>query len=301
MERGDGAGVTTAQPEPDLRCVLAPNPSPMTLHGTNTYILGRGEVAVIDPGPPDAGHLRAILASLGPGERVGAILVTHSHLDHSPLARPLAEATGAPVLAAGPSEFGRSPVMAALAASGGVGGGEGVDRDFTPDRRIAEGERLEGGWGRIEVLATPGHMANHLSFAWRGALFPGDTVMGWSTSLVSPPDGDMTAFMATLEALSRRDDRIHYPGHGAPVRDPAARVAELLAHRRAREALILDVLAANGPCTAEELARAIYTDVDPALLPAAARNVLAHLIDLNEKNATSTKGPLHSGARFSLR
>ncbi|MGP1357360.1 MBL fold metallo-hydrolase [Roseicyclus sp.] len=287
-------------PEPELRRVLAPNPSPMTYRGTNTWILGEGEVAVIDPGPAREDHLAAILAALRPGERVGAILVTHSHLDHSPLARPLAGATGAPVLAAGPSDWGRSAAMEALARSGGAGGGEGVDRDFAPDARIAEGDVLEGGWGRIEVLATPGHMANHLSFGWRGALFVGDTVMGWSTSLVSPPDGDMTAFMATLDRLAARADRVHYPGHGDPVADPAARVAELIAHRRAREAQIRDALKRSGPATAEDLARAIYTDLDPVLLPAATRNVLAHLLDLNERNLAGTEDPLTVSARFAL-
>jgi glyoxylase-like metal-dependent hydrolase (beta-lactamase superfamily II) len=292
VERGAGASGA------ELRHVLAPNPSPMTFRGTNTWILGRGEVAVIDPGPASAAHLAAILAALDPGESVGAILVTHSHLDHSPLAGPLSAETGAPVLAAGPSDWGRSPAMEALARSGGAGGGEGVDPAFAPDGRIAEGDTLEGGWGRIEVLATPGHMANHLSFAWSDALFVGDTVMGWSTSLVSPPDGDMTAFMETLERLAARADRVYYPGHGDPVDAPAARVAELIAHRRAREGQIRTALDALGSASAEELARAIYTDVDPVLLPAAARNVLAHLLDLHERNLAATEGPLASGARF---
>ncbi len=300
MERGERDGVPPFAPEAGLRCVLAPNPSPMTFRGTNTYILGRGEVAVIDPGPAVESHLRAILAALSSGERVGAILVTHSHLDHSPLARPLAERTGAPVLAAGASDWGRSPLMAELAASGGLGGGEGVDDAFAPDRRIADGETVEGGWGRIETVATPGHMANHLSFAWRGALFSGDMVMGWSTSLVSPPDGDMTAFMASLDRLRAREDRIHYPGHGAPVADPAARLAELIAHRRAREAQIRAALEAAGTASAPDLARAIYTDLDATLLPAAARNVLAHLIDLKQRNLATAEGGIRADAQFRL-
>jgi glyoxylase-like metal-dependent hydrolase (beta-lactamase superfamily II) len=156
--------------------------------------------------------------------------------------------------------------MAALAAGGALGGGEGVDEGFAPDRQIAEGDTIGGGWGEIEVIATPGHMANHLSFAWRGALFSGDMVMGWSTSLVSPPDGDMTAFMASLGRLAARADRIYYPGHGDPVTDPQSRVAELIAHRgpaRHRFAPRCPV----GTATAEALARAIYTDVAPALIP----------------------------------
>lgn len=283
---------------PGLRRVTAPNPSPMTFTGTQTYLLGDGEVVVIDPGPALPAHLDAIRAALDPGERVVQILVTHSHLDHSPLARPLAEITGAPVLAAGPSDWGRSPAMEALAAAGAVGGGEGVDTDFRPDVAIFEGDTLDGPWGRIEVLETPGHMANHLSFAWAGALFSGDLVMGWSTSLVSPPDGDMTAFYASVARLAARDDRVFYPGHGDAVTAPQARAAELIAHRRGREAQILDTLAQTGPASATALARAIYTDVQPALLPAAARNVLAHLIDLSERALIAPQGPIAADTSF---
>lgn len=281
-----------------LRRLTAPNPSPMTFRGTNTYLLGTGAVAVIDPGPDDAGHMAAILAALAPGERIGAILVTHSHRDHSPLARPLAQATGAPVLAAGPSEWGRSPVMAALAAGGDIGGGEGVDVDFHPDRPIRDGECLEGDWGRIEILETPGHMANHLSFAWQGALFSGDLVMGWSTSLVSPPDGDMGAFMASCRRLGARGDRIYHPGHGDPIQAPQARVAELITHRETREAQILATLQAVGPSNAGDLARRVYTDLAPQLLPAAERNTLAHLIDLHGRNLVSSAEPLTRTSQF---
>lgn len=277
---------------PGVRRVTAPNPSPMTFTGTQTYIVGDGDVSVIDPGPAIPAHMDAILAGLQPTERVARILVTHSHLDHSPLARPLAEATGAPILAAGPSDWGRSPVMEALGDA--VGGGEGVDPDFAPDERIKGGDVIDG----IEVLATPGHMANHLSFVWGDALFSGDLVMGWSTSLVSPPDGDMTAFFASLEMLQARHDRIYYPGHGDPVTAPQSRCAELIAHRRGREAQILDALAQIGPASADTLARHIYTDVDPALLPAAARNVLAHLIDLASASRITAPTPLHKGALF---
>lgn len=284
--------------EPGLRRLTAPNPSPMTFRGTNSYILGEGEVAVIDPGPDHAGHMAAILGALAPGERIGAILVTHSHRDHSPLARPLAAATGAAVLAAGPSHWGRSPAMAALAASGTIGGGEGVDPAFNPDEQIAEGDTLSGGWGEITVLETPGHMANHLSFGWDGALFTGDLVMGWSTSLVSPPDGDMGAFMASCRRLAQRADRIYHPGHGDPVTDPLARTADLIAHREGREAQILAALSGSQVATAADLARRIYTDLAPALLPAAERNVLAHLIDLYERKILTSLDPLSVTARF---
>jgi glyoxylase-like metal-dependent hydrolase (beta-lactamase superfamily II) len=284
--------------EPGLRRLIAPNPSPMTYRGTNTYLIGEGEVAVIDPGPDEPTHLAAILAALRPGERIGAILVTHSHRDHSPLAQPLAQATGAPVLAAGPSDWGRSAVMAELAASGAIGGGEGVDVGFAPDRRIAEGDVVEGGWGRVNVLETPGHMANHLSFAWEGALFTGDLVMGWSTSLVSPPDGDMGAFMASCRRLATRAERLYHPGHGDPVTAPQARVAELISHREAREAQIVAALDPVISATAAELARKIYTDLAPQLLPAAERNVLAHLIDLAQRNIARSDSALAKTSGF---
>ena len=282
--------------ERGLRRLRAPNAAPMTFTGTNTYLLGERHVAVIDPGPHDMGHLAAILDAVGAGE-VTAILVTHSHLDHSPLARPLADATGAQVLAAGDSAWGRSDIMRRLAADGSLGGGEGVDPDFVPDAKIGDGAILESPEWRIEVLETPGHMANHLSFAWNGALFSGDLVMGWATSVVSPPDGDMTAFYRSLERLMSREDRTYYPGHGESVTDPAARLAELYAHRRAREAAILDALA-EAPATAAALAAAIYTDIDAALMPMAERNVLAHLIDLATRNEIFADDPIGRNTRF---
>ena len=283
--------------EPGLRRITAPNPSPMTLHGTNTFLVGERDIAVIDPGPAIESHLHRILDALGPDQRISHILVTHSHLDHSPLARPLSEVTGAPVLAAGPSDWGRSPAMQKLADAGGIGGGEGVDREFTPDRMIADGEVIAGEGWRIEVVSTPGHMANHLSFAWNGALFSGDLVMGWSTSLISPPDGDLTAFRRSLTRLAARGDRLYYPAHGEAVQDPALRCRELLDHRAGREAQILTALQ-SGPATPAELTARIYTDLDTRLVPVAERNVLAHLIDLVERNMASAHPSLAISAHF---
>lgn len=302
MQRAEDAGPATVELAPGLMRVRAPNPSPMTFTGTNTYILGSpdasGDVAVIDPGPALPRHLDAILDAIGGARGVATILVTHSHGDHSGLAPRLAAETGAPIVAAGASDWGRSPVMASLAATTGLGGGEGIDASFVPDRQVRHGDRLTGEWGEIEVLETPGHMANHLSFAWQGNLFCGDTVMGWSTSLVSPPDGDMTAFMATLALLAGRSDRVYYPGHGEPITRPSERVAELAAHRRDREAQILEALETCGASTAEDLAQTIYSDLAPALLPAAARNVLAHLIDLVQRSMVEVDGPIAEHATF---
>ncbi len=282
---------------PGLRVVLAPNPSAMTLHGTNSYILGAGEVAVIDPGPDLPEHLAAILAALAPGERISHILVTHAHLDHSPLARRLAAATGAPVLAFGPAGAGRSATMERFAAHGRAGGGEGVDTGFAPDVALADGDVVEGAGWSLRALHTPGHFGNHLSFVWQDSVFCGDHVMGWASSLISPPDGDMGAYMASLDRLAGLGARRLHSGHGDVVADPAGRIAELAAHRRAREAAIRAALR-DGAADARTLARRIYTDTPAALMPAATRNVLAHLVDLAERSLAVPEGPLGADSRF---
>ncbi len=288
---------------PGVRRVIAPNPSPMTFTGTNTYLVGRREVAVIDPGPADPRHLAAIEAALDEGARITHVLVTHSHVDHSPLARELARRWQAPVLATGPTGHGMSPRMRALAAEGRLGGGEGLDHDFAPDRALADGEGIESAEWRIETVATPGHMSNHAAFALAGEadgiLFTGDHVMGWATTLVSPPDGDLTAFMASLERLLEREERMYLPGHGGPVRETERLVRHIIDHRRMRERQILEALAA-GPASAAELARRIYTDVDPRLLPMAARNVLAHLLDLEARGLAQAPGGTGADAAFAL-
>ncbi len=283
---------------PGLRRILAPNPSPMTYRGTNTYLVGTRDLAVIDPGPMAPAHLEAILAALGPGQRISHILVTHTHLDHSPLARPLAARTGAPVLAFGDAEAGRSAVMRELARAGPMGGGEGIDAGFRPDRCLRDGEIVAGEDWRLEVIHTPGHLGNHIALAWQDSLFTADHVMGWSTSLVSPPDGDLTQFMASCRRLQHHAWRVFHPGHGAPVTDPMARLDWLIAHRLSREAAILDALA-DGPATARALAERIYTDVPPALLPVAERNVLAHLIDLKGQSVIAAEVPLAASSLFS--
>lgn len=285
------------QVAPGLRQVLAPNPSPMTLHGTNTWIVGTGRVAVIDPGPALPEHLAALLAALAPGEAVSHILVTHAHLDHSPLARPLAQATGAPVLAFGDARAGRSPVMARLAAAGAGGGGEGVDADFAPDELLADGDEVAGDGWTLTALHTPGHFGNHMSFVWAERLFTGDQVMGWSSSLISPPDGDVGQYLASLDRLAGLGARVAHSGHGPDIADPAARITELATHRRQREAEVLAALA-EAPGDAAGLAARIYTGTPPALLRAAARNVLAHLVDLSERGLIAPRGELGTAAVF---
>ena len=280
---------------PGLRRVLAPNPSPMTGRGTNTYLLGRGRVTVIDPGPDDPAHLAALLRALG-GEAVSHIVVTHSHLDHSPLARRLAAQTGAPVLGFGPSTAGRSDVMQALVAQGYDGGGEGVDADFAPDIAVADGAVIDTPAGPLRVLHTPGHMGNHICLRWGDAVFSGDLVMGWATSLISPPDGDIADFLASCARLRAEDAAVLYPGHGAPVTAPAARIDWLIAHRAERRAQVLAAL--DVPRDVAGLTAAIYTDVAPALWPIAARNVFAQLVELVGSGLVAATPHLSPDATF---
>ncbi|MCX7565556.1 MBL fold metallo-hydrolase [Sulfitobacter sp. F26169L] len=285
--------------EPDLRRIVAPNPSPMTYRGTNTYLLGQRGLAVIDPGPQVDSHLQAILATVGPDQHISHIIVTHTHLDHSPLARPLAERTGAPILAFGGPDAGRSDIMRQLANAGTVGGGEGVDCDFTPDEFVADGAQIKGDGWQLDVIHTPGHIGNHISLGWNAACFTADHVMGWASSLVSPPDGDLTDFMTSCAKLQARNWRVFYPGHGAPVDQPAQRLEWLVSHRKSRETSILDALA-QGPKSAPDIARMIYTETPPSLQGAATRNVLAHLIDLHGRDRVSFNAPLNESAIFSL-
>lgn len=282
---------------PGLRRIVAPNPSPMTFRGTNTYLLGTRDLAVVDPGPDLPDHLNAILAAVGPDQRISHVLVTHAHRDHSPLARPLSQATGAPVLAFGGPLAGRSPLMHRLALSGLTEGGEGVDDDFKPDRLLADGEVVQGDDWQITALWTPGHMSNHMCFVWQDMLMTGDLVMGWASSLVSPPDGDVAAFLSSCRRLLNRADRIFLPAHGAPVTTPRERLDWLIAHRTTREQQILDTLTGQSLSVAD-LVREIYSDLPAGLHGAAARNVLAHLIDLTDRGHVLATPELSSRANF---
>jgi len=264
---------------PLIRRVTANNAGPFTGTGTGTHIIGHGEVAVLDPGPDDADHVGALLRAIA-GERVSAILITHTHRDHSPAARALAAATGAPVI-------GCPPV--AVLPQGRAG--EAFDHDYAPDRVLADGDAIDGSGWRMEAIATPGHASNHLAFALpqERALFSGDHVMGWATSVVAPPDGDMGAYLASLAKLQARDDVIYYPTHGDPVAEPRRLVRGLILHRRQREASILALLG-NGPASVEALVGAMYAGVDARLHGAARMSVLAHLTLLEREGAVARAG-----------
>ncbi|WP_425090824.1 MBL fold metallo-hydrolase [Tropicimonas sp. S265A] len=287
---------------PGVRRVLADNSSPMTFWGTNSYIIGEGDVAVIDPGPADPHHLSQIKAALSPGERISHILVTHAHLDHSPGATMLAQSCDAAIYAFGDARSGRSARMADLAQNGHLAGGEGVDDRFSPDEVLTDGATVAHGDWALRALWTPGHFGNHLCFAWEdaGYLFSGDLVMGWASSLVSPPDGDLGAFMRSLDLLSGRDeDRVYFPGHGDAIESPHTRVTELRTHRQMRDAQILAALQ-NAQGSARTLAERIYTDTPAALLPAATRNVLAHLVEMEANSLATCEGPISADAVFHI-
>ncbi len=303
FDRNPGVAYGVAETvAPGVRRITCRNPSRMTFTGTRSYLVGEGALALVDPGPADRSHLAAIAAALRPGERIAHIFVTHSHADHSLAARAVAEATGAPVHGFGPHGAGLSETMHRLRRDGvDLGGGEGADDGFSPDNPMREDDTVGAADWSLTALHTPGHLSNHVSLALddTGIVFTGDTVMGWATTLVSPPEGDMAAFMATLRRLQARDDRLYLPGHGHPVADPAGMLTWQIAHREERVAQILRALAA-GPADAEAIARAVYIDVDQALLPAAQRNVLATLIGLADEGRVRPRGPLSVAALFEL-
>ena len=271
----------------------------MTFWGTNTYILGTNELAIIDPGPAVQSHLDAIMSSLNKNQSITHILITHSHIDHSPLAKQLSERTSAPILAFGESSTGKSAIMANLK---NLEGGEGVDYDFNPDVTLNDNQILKNKEWCIKSLHTPGHMGNHLCFSWEGEsiLFSGDLVMGWATSMVSPPDGDLTDFMNSIKSLQLRSpDKLFFPGHGAPIENPSLRLQELYEHRKKREGQILSALE-TGLATISEITESVYADLDKRLITAAKRNVLAHLIDLTSRKICEVSKEITTNSRFTL-
>jgi glyoxylase-like metal-dependent hydrolase (beta-lactamase superfamily II) len=273
--------LTTEAVHPLVRRVLAHNPSAFTYTGTQTHIVGHGEVAVIDPGPDLPEHVEAILKAVE-GERIVAIVCTHTHRDHSPAARPLAAATGAPIVGCAP-----------IVVTGDSGGMEAsFDLDHAPDRVMREGDSVSGPGWTLEAIATPGHTSNHLCFALpeAKALFTGDHVMGWSTSVVVPPDGDMGAYLLSLEKLvPREQDEIYFPAHGDPVTRPQRLVRSMIGHRRQRENQILRLLGEQ-PQSISQMVSSMYVGLDPRLEKAAGASVLAHLLDLDARGRVAAEG-----------
>ena len=264
--------------EPGIGRVLAHNPSAFTYTGTQTYLVGEAQVAVIDPGPDLPDHVDALLGAIG-GRPLAAIVCTHTHRDHSPAARPLAEATGAPIVgcaALSPETVGPRADAA-------------FDGDYLPDRVLEDGEAIEVDGRSLTAVATPGHTSNHLCLAYGDALFTGDHVMGWSTTVVVPPDGDMAAYMASLDKLRQRQDRIYYPAHGPPVTNPRQYVRGLMGHRLQREKQILK-LVGEGPRAIPDIVASAYPGLDPRLTAAAGGSVLAHLLDLEARGLVSRQG-----------
>jgi glyoxylase-like metal-dependent hydrolase (beta-lactamase superfamily II) len=257
--------------EPGIARVLAHNPSAFTYYGTQTYLIGTDEVAVIDPGPDLPEHLDALERAIG-GRSVAAIMCTHTHRDHSPAASPLAERTGAPIVGCAPLSLETVGPRADAA----------FDGDYASDRVLADGDAVQIDGDAIIAVATPGHTSNHLCFAYRGALFSGDHVMGWSTTVVVPPDGDMAAYMRSLDKLRQRDDRTYYPAHGPAVTNPQQYVRHLVGHRMQREKQILGLVREKARAIPEIVANA-YPGLDPRLVVAAGGSVLAHLVDLERR------------------
>jgi glyoxylase-like metal-dependent hydrolase (beta-lactamase superfamily II) len=272
---------------PTIRRVVAPNPGPFTFSGTCVYIVGRGQVAVIDPGPDDPGHVGRLIDVLK-GEDVAFILATHTHADHSPACAPLRAATGGLIVGCAPM---RPPDGAPPPRS--------HDLAYAPDRVLGDGESVDGPGFTLTALATPGHASNHLAFVYgqEKALFSGDVVMAWSTTVIAPPDGNMAAYMRSLELLSKRDDDVYWPGHGGPVREPRRFVRALASHRRHRELLIARALEA-GDRTVDALVERLYVGLDPRLRGGAARSVLAHLEDLVARGLVRCDGPPNMAAQF---
>jgi len=264
--------------EPGIARVLAHNPSAFTYYGTQTYLIGTRQLAVIDPGPDLPEHIDALEVAIG-GRDVVAIMCTHTHRDHSPAARPLAERTDAPIIGCAPLAL----------ETVGPRADASFDGDYSPDRVLDDGDLLEIDGETVAAVATPGHTSNHLCFAYRGALFSGDHVMGWSTTVVVPPDGDMAAYMASLDKLRQRDDRVYYPAHGPAVTNPQQYVRHLVGHRMQREKQIVGLIGDQAREIPDIVANA-YPGLDPRLTVAAGGSVLAHLVDLERRGLVERQG-----------
>lgn len=277
------------QLSPLVARVLAPNPSFFTFTGTQTYIVGREDVAIVDPGPADPEHIEALLKAVD-GRKLVALMCTHTHRDHSPAAIVLAKATGAEIVGCAPLSL----------EDDGPRSDAAFDVDYCPDRVLADGEGVIGEGWTLRALATPGHTSNHLCYALveEEALFTGDHVMGWSTTVIAPPDGDMTAYMESMQKLVERSDRVYYPAHGDQVDAPQRLVRGMMGHRKAREGQILRHLDTENGALIQDMVAAMYKGVDVRLHPAAARSVLAHLLDLERRGLVQPEGPSLTAQRW---
>ena len=292
------AKASITKPAENIICILAPNPSPMTFKGTNTYIIDNGELAIIDPGPINEEHFDNILGVLA-DKPVKYIFLTHSHIDHSPLAKLLSAELNTPIYAYGASNSGLSSTMLSLIENGYQSGSEGIDNEFHPDFLIKNNEKFVLNNDIISSIHTPGHMGNHVCFQYNKILFSGDHVMGWATSMVSPPYGDLTQFMASCRLLQTKEFNLFLPGHGDPVKNPSERLSFLVNHRLERESQIKEAIKETA-LTAFEITEIIYTDIDSSLIPAATRNVFAHLIDLDARGLLKFQGNISEKSKAVL-
>ena len=290
MSFEQNASEEITRPAKNITCILAPNPSPMTFKGTNTYVVGDAELAIIDPGPISDKHFNNIMEVIA-NRTVKFIFLTHSHIDHTPLAKQIANVFDVKTYAFGPSGSGLSEIMLNLIAEGYESGGEGIDDVFHPDHLVEDGDFFLLNNEKITAIYTPGHMGNHICYQYDKVLFTGDHIMDWATSMVSPPYGDLTQFMASCRMLQTKQFGLFLPGHGDPVKNPSERLNFIISHRLDREEQIISTIK-NTQMTAIEITKIVYTEIDHRLIPAATRNVFAHLIDLKERGIIEFDGTI---------
>ena len=295
MSFEQNASEEITRPAKNITCILAPNPSPMTFKGTNTYVVGDAELAIIDPGPISDKHFNNIMEVIA-NRTVKFIFLTHSHIDHTPLAKQIANVFDVKTYAFGPSGSGLSEIMLNLIAEGYESGGEGIDDVFHPDHLVEDGDFFLLNNEKITAIYTPGHMGNHICYQYDKVLFTGDHIMDWATSMVSPPYGDLTQFMASCRMLQTKQFGLFLPGHGDPVKNPSERLNFIISHRLDREEQIISTIK-NTQMTAIEITKIVYTEIDHRLIPAATRNVFAHLIDLKERGIIEFDGTISENSK----
>ena len=296
---GSNVNSSAVELQDGLMRLTAPNPSPMTSTGTNTYILGRKELLIIDPGPNSEAHLRNIMEVIPKYTKVTHILITHSHLDHSGLAPKLSKILNAPTLAFGTALDGLSNDMKSICKMGLTSEKFGIDTEFVPDHFLKDEEKISSRDWEVVAHHTPGHLSNHICYQYLDKLFTGDHIMEWSTSVISPPEGDVSQFINSCEKIYNLHCEKFYPGHGIPVENPSERIAELIEHRKKREIEILNFLK-NRDATISQITKNIYFNIDQNLLSVASRNVKAHLVDLIIKKQVTVDDISSDTAMYSL-